>query len=383
VTGMLRTERDVVETLAGKAVTLDEIYDMVRVAGVHERDGGTATIPTHGSDTVWRRRVRNALQSLKRAGRAERVGDGMWVIDGTRDQPTAALLVLMPGELGPVELHLADAAQHLDRLAADGVSVDLILTDPPWALSRGRAAAAERGGIERIYARDGSKVLRDGYVEVDPGAYTEFTVRWVTAAAGLLAHRPGSYLAVVTGPQQAARIQVAAEDAGLTFVNQVVAKKTMPLPTTRRFSHGHYVVTICCAGPLTSKRRFFHIPAELPTAASGRPYPRSWIPDVGTSARRNALRYDNSLPLTLVTTMIRALTPGPDTKTGAPWQSTVVDPMVGGGTTAVASWMTGRRFIGGDLNGDALKFTIGRISVETTSRWATSGLARPAGVQER
>ena len=60
---------------------------------------------------------------------------------------------------------------------------------------------------------------------MDPAEYAEFTATWITAAAAAL--RPGGYLAVVTGAQQAARVQVTAEDAaGLTYVNSQSALNT-------------------------------------------------------------------------------------------------------------------------------------------------------------
>lgn len=365
----LRTERDVVETLAGSAVTMAELYAAVEASGVHARHGGTTPIEAHGSDTVWRRRVRNALQALKRSGRAVRVGGGVWVIDGTREKPQRALLVIVPGELGPFELHLADASDFCDRLTADAVEVDLIVTDPPYALQRGVIADPLRSPGDRVYARDHAKVLRDGYVEVDPGAYTAFTYKWVAAAARLLQGNPGSYLAVVTGPQQAARVQVAAEDAGLQFVNQVVARRVMPVfsSSPRKFAHGHFVITICCAGPVSSRRRFFAVPNDLPTAVSGAPFPRTWWEDVGRSDRPGLLRYDNHLPLPLVSRIIRSLTPGPENG-GQPWQSLVVDPMIGGGTTAVACWQTSRRLLASDLNRRALTFTCARLSAEHLRR---------------
>ena len=42
----------------------------------------------------------------------------------------------------------------------------------------------------------------------------------------------------------------------------------------------------------------------------------------------------------------------------------VVDPFLGGGTTAVACWRTGRRFTGGDLNPHALRFSAARLLSE-------------------
>ena len=67
------------------------------------------------------------------------------------------------------------------------------------------------------------------------------------------------------------------------------------------------------------------------------------------------VRYDNSLPLRMVLRAVRAFS-GPGEH--------VVDPCLGGGTTAIACWQAGRRFTGGDLNPAALRFTAARLLAE-------------------
>ena len=42
----------------------------------------------------------------------------------------------------------------------------------------------------------------------------------------------------------------------------------------------------------------------------------------------------------------------------------VVDPFLGGGTTAVACWLTDRRFTGADLNPHGIRFTAARLLAE-------------------
>jgi hypothetical protein len=66
-------------------------------------------------------------------------------------------------------------------------------------------------------------------------------------------------------------------------------------------------------------------------------------------------RYDNSLPLPLVLRLVTSF---------SGLGEHVVDPFLGGGTTAVACWRTGRRFTGGDLNPNALRFSAARLLAE-------------------
>lgn len=345
----LRTERDVIETLAGKSVTLDELYRACEQAGVTGRNGGDASIPTHGSDRVWRRRVRNALQTMKRSGRAQRVGEATWVIDGTADAPRRMLLVIC-GEPSHIELVLSDCER---LLAETDEPVDLILADPPWGIGIDGTASAS---MDRRYARDASAMV-GGYVDVDPAEWAEFCERWIGAAAKVL--RPGAYLCAVTGPGQAARAQISAEDAGLTFVNQVVIRRRLVWPTSRQFATAHTVATILCAGPVSSPARVFSVPPELPKANNGADYPLDWW-EPRTHDRAGLARYPTMLSPQVCRQLVQALTAGPEN--GAdPWSSLVVDPFLGGGGTAVACYTERRRFRGGDVNPRALAFTAARL----------------------
>lgn len=352
----LRTERDVIEALAGRSVTMEELYEACRSAGIAERDGGLDPIVGHGSDQVFKRRVRSILQTMRRTGQAQRVANTTWVIDGDREAPRRALLVIC-GEPGQLELALAEAGELLGSLDE---TVDLIIADPPWGLRRPSFGdSADR--IEHAYVRDSEKVV-PGYVDVPPDEYAEFTADWVGAAAAAL--RPGAYLSIITGPSAAARVQVAGEDAGLTFVNQVVARRPFAMRTTRRFAHAHHVITILCAGPLASRRRFFAVPNDLPKARSGTDYPLDFWSDVPKpKERQGLLRYDNTLPGLIPQRLMHALTAGPENG-GRPWQSLVVDPFLGGGTTAFVAHRERRRFVGGDVNRHSLRYVMARVSTD-------------------
>lgn len=350
------TERDALETAPAGTYSLTEIYAHVQAAGAEltARENGNDII--HGqTDRRWKRRVRNTLQTLKRQGRARRAGPSVWILDGRPAAPRAAVLVSLTGAHGQVELRLADAALALSTLDEPA---DLILTDPPYGLGVG----TDQDSTLRTYQRDQSKVVT-GYVDVPPAQYRDFTATWVAAAAAAL--RPGGHLAVVTGPQQAAWVQIACEDAGLTWVNQLAVGRVFPLRTTRRFAAAHWAVTICCRGPIHSTRRVFHPPPDLPKARSGVDYPLDLWPtgDVGRSTtRRGELRYPNSLPVKLADRLIGAFTTAPEEPDDALSRDLVVDPFVGGGTICLAAARRGLRFIGFDLNVNALAFTMSRVS---------------------
>jgi hypothetical protein len=344
----LRTEGDVAKALADGAFTVDELYEACVAAGVSQRDHGHRPIPTHGRDQIYKRRARGALQALKRSGQARRVAPGTWIITGTRQRPRWALFVPLSGDLATMELVLGEA---IDILAQAEEPVDLLVTDPPYALRRGHADAAYR----RTYRRQHDRVM-PGYIDVPPAAYAEFTAGWVSAAARVL--RPGGHLAVVTGPQQAARVQVAAEDAGLTYVNTIAVRRTFPLRTTRRLAFAHWTVSVLCRGPLDSPARYYRCPDDLPRARSGLDYGQDLWLDIPPHQRLRQLRWDNELPPLLVSRLIRAFTREP--RSDRPAELTA-DPFLGGGTTALVARALGRRFYGGDLAPEALRLTMARV----------------------
>lgn len=353
----MTTERELLDSLTG-TYTLAELYAAVEAAGpaMTERADGTDVI--HGrTDTRWKRRLRGAIQAAKRDGKARRVGPSTWVIDGRPEAPRAAVLVSLDGRHGDVELRLERAA---DLLADLDEPADLILCDPPYALGVGRGEAHDTGA--RTYARNGSRVV-GGYTDVDPSAYREFTAEWIAAAASAI--RTGGHLAVVTGAQQAAWVQVAAEDAGLTYVNSIAVGKVFPLRTTRRFAHAHWTVTVMTRGRLDSDARVFTTPADLPRARSGVEYPQDLWPvgDVGRAdAAPGELRYPNTLPTRLVGRLLEAFTRVPTEDR----RDLVVDPFVGGGTVPVVAALRGLRVVAGDVNARALAFTAARVSKALT-----------------
>lgn len=338
----LRTEADLLRTLESGTYTVSELYERAEAAGLADRPGGRKRI--QDGKPQYKRRVRSALQTLRKQGRAQRVGDdaASWIIEGTVERPRRALFVWLPADPSQLELVLGDAAEVLSQTDEP---IDLIFADPPWGLDRGGDDAAYR----RTYARNHAQVV-DGYVEVDPAEYAEFTARWIAAAGAVL--RPGGYLAVVTGPQQSARVQLAAEDVGLTYVNSIAVTRQFGLYTTRQFVHQHTRVTLMTNGPLKSARRVFQRPAEMPRGRKGQIYATDVWTDIPEERRPGLLRYDNALPVRMASRVIRSTTNRGDL---------VADPFLGSGTTAVAALTDGRRFYGGDENPGSLRFTMGRM----------------------
>src|SRR6266511_1251954 len=137
----LRTEAGLLRTLARGCYTLPELYQLAERAGLADRSGGRRII--QDGQEQYKRRVRSALQALKRHGRARQAGTGRaaWLIEGTTERPRRALLVWLPSEPSQVELVLGAAATVLGQA---GEPIDLIVADPPRALGRAASTSAYR-----------------------------------------------------------------------------------------------------------------------------------------------------------------------------------------------------------------------------------------------
>src|SRR6266511_3306363 len=83
----LRTEASLLRTLARGCYTLPELYQLAERAGLADRSGGRRII--QDGQEQYKRRVRSALQALKRHGRARQAGTGRATrpFGGALDQP--------------------------------------------------------------------------------------------------------------------------------------------------------------------------------------------------------------------------------------------------------------------------------------------------------
>ena len=160
---------------------------------------------------------------------------------------------------------------------------------------------------------------------------------------------------MVTGPQRSGIVQCAAEQAGLTFVTKIAARKEFPLATVLRPAAAHWDICVMCAGPLSHPGRVYRAPDDLPRARSGHPYPLDWWEDNGRADRPGLARYDNALPLKMVRRIVWCFSDP---------LGHVAVPFLGSGTEAVACWLLGRRFTGADVNPRAVRFAAARLLAE-------------------
>jgi DNA modification methylase len=349
----IRSEYQLVQILTPGVYHLDDIVEAAEQAGLADRGNGRGH--RKRGDTIYRHRVRSALDTRRRRrGDARSLGDAYWIIDGSLPRPANAVFVFL-GKLSDITLALGAAAEMARRIDEP---VDLILCDPPWQLGVGTGRDS-REDLDHYHRR--RSLLVPGYQEVAPDAdYYQWSLEWIGPAAGLL--RPGGHLAVVTGPQQAAAVQLAAQHSGLNFFNSVVVPKINGVaPTKNRYATSHFRLTIMTSGNGRSGDQTFNVIPEMGTDGRGRPHPRDVWPPVLPYYARGRMRYPNQLPPVFVDQVVRTLSRQGDL---------VVDFFSGSGTVPRICLFRQRRCFASDVNPDALRFTMATITDIVQSRLA-------------
>ena len=122
--------------------------------------------------------------------------------------------------------------------------IDLIITDPPFAIDF-KAKKAN-------YNRKSSRVL-EGYNEIMPENYYEFSFKWISEASRILKESGSMY--IFSGWNNLKDILSAIDDVGLTVINHIIWKYQFGVVTKNKFVTSHYHWLFVCKNP--KKRKFY------------------------------------------------------------------------------------------------------------------------------
>jgi len=225
---------------------------------------------------------------------------------------------------------IGDCVAEMNRLPAE--SLDMVFADPPYNLQL-------KGGLLRP-----NQTEVDGVDEAwdkfdDFAAYDLFTEEWLSAARRLL--KSDGTLWVIGSYHNIFRIGALLQDLGFWILNDIVWRKTNPMPNFRgrRFANAHETL-IWCARDKSSRHTFNH---DAMKALNDDLQMRSdWLlPICGgperlrdTNGRKS---HPTQKPEALLHRVIMAATrPG----------EIVLDPFFGTGTTGAVAKRLGRRWIG-------------------------------------
>ena len=211
-------------------------------------------------------------------------------------------------------------------------SVDLIFADPPYNLQL-------KGDLHRP---DNSKVdaVDDAWDHFDSfRAYDRFTRAWLKAARRLL--KPHGAIWVIGSYHNIFRVGAAMQNEGFWILNDVVWRKSNPMPNFRgkRFTNAHE--TLIWASRAEASKYTFNYEA-LKALNEGVQMRSDWVLPICTGHERLKDEAGNKAhptqkPEALLHRVLVATTnPG----------DVVLDPFFGTGTTGAVAKMLGREFIG-------------------------------------
>jgi modification methylase len=247
-------------------------------------------------------------------------------------KPTAIAAEVIPID----RIFQGDCVEVMNGLP-DG-SVDLIFADPPYNL--------QLGG--ELHRPDNSRV--DGVEEewdrfADFKTYDEFTRRWLGAAQRIL--KPTGSLWVIGSYHNIFRVGTALQDLGFWMLNDVVWRKSNPMPNFRgtRFTNAHETMIWCAKNK--DARYTFNYDA-MKNLNDGVQMRSDWTLPLCTGEERLKNTGGQKLHPTqkpeslLYRVIMSASNPG----------DVVLDPFFGTGTTGAVAKTLGRRYIGIERDAD-------------------------------
>jgi site-specific DNA-methyltransferase (adenine-specific) len=218
------------------------------------------------------------------------------------------------GRFSPDTIHLGDALELLREVP--GGSVDLVVTDPPFAID----FRPQRNN----YNRTASRVV-EGYREIAAEDYLAFTKEWMGEASRAL--RGTGSLYVFSGWNRLRDVLQALDETGLTTINHLIWKYQFGVFTKKRYVTSHYHILFAVKDP----KDYFFSKAEH--------YPEDvWVinREYWTGKRKTPTK----LPLALVKKILAFSSREGDL---------VLDPFLGSGTVAVAAKEMGRHYLGFEI----------------------------------
>ncbi|WP_112320798.1 site-specific DNA-methyltransferase [Oceanibium sediminis] len=257
----------------------------------------------------------------------------------------------------PLDTILAgDCIAEMNALPAE--SVDLIFADPPYNLQL-------KGDLHRP---DSSLVdaVDDAWDQFSSfAAYDKFTRQWLAAARRLL--KPNGAIWVIGSYHNIFRVGSALQDAGFWILNDVVWRKTNPMPNFRgmRLTNAHE--TMIWAGKSDASKYVFNYEA-LKQLNDGVQMRSDWLlPICNGSERLKDENGNKAHPTQKPEALLHRVLVG-STRPG----DVILDPFFGSGTTGAVAKRLGRHYIGIEREAAYRKAATARI--EKVRRAESEGL---------
>ena len=243
------------------------------------------------------------------------------------------------------KLYLGNCIEVLDSLPEQ--SVDMVFADPPYNMQLSndlyRPNATKVAGV-----KDSSWDHFDSLKQ-----YDEFSVAWLSAAKRVL--KPNGTLWVIGSYHNIFRIGYLLQDLGFWILNDVIWKKSNPMPNFKgvRFTNAHE--TLLWVAPSAKCKHYFNY-QSMKIYNDDKQMTSVWDIPLCTGNERirinGQVAHPTQKPLQLVTRILLACTKE---------NAVILDPFMGTGTTMVAAKTLGREYIGIEKEKNYYKIAAERI----------------------
>lgn len=227
-------------------------------------------------------------------------------------------------------------------------SVDLIIADPPYNLSKGGDWKWDNSVSLSGMGGNWNKVMQD-WDNFTFESYISFTQAWLTEAKRIL--KPTGSMWIFGTYHNIGIINVVCQQVGVEIINEVIWYKRNAFPNLsgRRLTASHETILWCHKG---GKKREYYFDYDYSKNGDfdgdGLKTPEKQMRtvwDVPNNKGRSELQFGKhptQKPLKILKRMIRLSSKAGDT---------VLTPFAGAGSECVAAKMTGRNYIGFEVDG--------------------------------
>ena len=226
----------------------------------------------------------------------------------------------------------------------DDESIDLIITDPPFAID----FKAKRAN----YNRTPENVL-EGYHEIKQKDYLSFNRDWIKESYRVL--KDSGSMFVFSGWSNLKDMLIAVDDAGFILVNHIIWKYQFGVVTKNRYVSSHYHCLYVCKND--KKRKFYPNARFKDGSARYKDMEDVWI--INREYWRNEKKTPTKLPSEIIKKILQ-YTSKPD--------DIVLDPFLGSGQVAVVSKEMGRQYMGFEMIKEYYNFAKKRIDKTKTQK---------------
>jgi len=227
-------------------------------------------------------------------------------------------------------------------------TIDLIITDPPFAID----FKATKANYHRISSR-----VMQGYKEIQPKDYYNFTFSWMEEAFRILRESGSMY--VFSGWNNLKDILRALDDVGFITINHIIWKYQFGVVTKRKFVTSHYHCLYVCKN--NNQRKFFPFIRFKKDSKTneGRSLHYKDKEDVW-EIKREYWTGDEKTPTKLPAELIEKLL-----QYSSEQKDVVLDPFLGSGQVAIVSKSMNRRYLGFEIVPTYYKFAKKRLDTNT------------------